>query len=51
MVLTDIITMRENLGNFLSLPKEKIELIKKVREKPDLPIAIMLDTKGPECRI
>ena len=31
--------------------KRKIELIKKVREKLDLPIAIMLDTKGPEYRI
>jgi len=31
--------------------KEKIELIKKVREKLSLPIAIMLDTKGPEYRI
>ena len=31
--------------------KEKIELIQKVREKLDLPIAIMLDTKGPEYRI
>ncbi len=30
---------------------EKIELIKKVREKLDLPIPIMLDTKGPEYRI
>jgi pyruvate kinase len=30
---------------------EKIELIKKVREKLELPIAIMLDTKGPEYRI
>ena len=30
---------------------EKINLIKKVREKLDLPIAIMLDTKGPEYRI
>jgi len=30
---------------------EKIKLIKKVREKLDLPIAIMLDTKGPEYRI
>ena len=30
---------------------KKIELIKKVRQKLDLPIAIMLDTKGPECRI
>ena len=28
-----------------------IELIKKVRRKLDLPIAIMLDTKGPEYRI
>ncbi len=31
--------------------KEKINLIKKVREKLNLPIAIMLDTKGPEYRI
>ena len=31
--------------------KEMIELIKKVREKLNLPIAIMLDTKGPEYRI
>lgn len=31
--------------------QEKIDLIKKVREKLDMPIAIMLDTKGPEYRI
>jgi pyruvate kinase len=31
--------------------KEKMDLVKKVREKLDLPIAIMLDTKGPEYRI
>ena len=31
--------------------KGKIELIKKVRKKMGLPIAIMLDTKGPEYRI
>ena len=31
--------------------KEKMDLIKKVREKLDMPIAIMLDTKGPEYRI
>ncbi|MBQ7907554.1 MAG: pyruvate kinase [Clostridia bacterium] len=30
---------------------EKINLIKAVREKLNLPIAIMLDTKGPEYRI
>ena len=30
---------------------KKINLIKKVREKMRLPIAIMLDTKGPEYRI
>lgn len=30
---------------------EKINLIKRVREKLELPIAIMLDTKGPEYRI
>ena len=29
----------------------KIEMIKSVREELDLPIAIMLDTKGPEYRI
>lgn len=31
--------------------KRKIELIKRVREKLHMPIAIMLDTKGPEYRI
>jgi len=31
--------------------EKKIALIKKVREKLDLPIAILLDTKGPEYRI
>lgn len=31
--------------------QEKINTIKKVREKLNLPIAIMLDTKGPEYRI
>ena len=31
--------------------EKKIELIKKVRRKLGLPIAIMLDTKGPEYRI
>lgn len=31
--------------------KEKIDMIKRVRERLDLPIAIMLDTKGPEYRI
>ena len=30
---------------------DKIELIKRVREKLNIPIAIMLDTKGPEYRI
>ena len=30
---------------------KKIELVKNVREKLDMPIAIMLDTKGPEYRI
>ncbi len=29
----------------------KMDLIKKVREELDMPIAIMLDTKGPEYRI
>jgi len=31
--------------------EKKIELIKTVRKKLDMPIAIMLDTKGPEYRI
>ena len=31
--------------------REKIALVKRVREKLGLPIAIMLDTKGPEYRI
>ena len=31
--------------------KAKIDLIKRVREKLGMPIAIMLDTKGPEYRI
>ena len=31
--------------------QKKVDLIKKVREKLGLPIAIMLDTKGPEYRI
>ena len=29
----------------------KMDLVKRVREKLGLPIAIMLDTKGPEYRI
>ena len=31
--------------------EKKIELIKRVREKLGIPLAIMLDTKGPEYRI
>ena len=31
--------------------QQKIDIIKRVREKLDMPIAIMLDTKGPEYRI
>ncbi len=31
--------------------EKKIELIKRVREKLNMPIAILLDTKGPEYRI
>lgn len=31
--------------------KRKIDLIRRVREKLNMPIAIMLDTKGPEYRI
>ena len=30
---------------------KKIELIKRVRKKLNAPVAIMLDTKGPEYRI
>ena len=31
--------------------QKKIDMIKAIREELDLPIAIMLDTKGPEYRI
>ena len=31
--------------------KKKIDIVKEVRKELDLPIAIMLDTKGPEFRI
>lgn len=31
--------------------QKKIDIIKKVREELELPVAIMLDTKGPEYRI
>ena len=31
--------------------QQKIDLVKKVREKLGMPISIMLDTKGPEYRI
>ena len=31
--------------------KARFDMIKKVREELNLPIAIMLDTKGPEYRI
>ena len=31
--------------------QKKIDLIKKIRKELNLPIAIMLDTKGPEYRI
>lgn len=31
--------------------KESIDLIKKVRRKLEVPVAIMLDTKGPEIRL
>lgn len=31
--------------------QEKIDMIKKVRSEMDIPLAIMLDTKGPEYRI
>ena len=31
--------------------KKRIETIKELREELDLPIGIMLDTKGPEIRL
>ena len=32
-------------------PQRRIDLVKKVRSELKMPIAIMLDTKGPEYRI
>ena len=31
--------------------KRKIDIVKEVRKELDIPVAIMLDTKGPEYRI
>ena len=31
--------------------KQRLEMVKKLRRELDLPIATMLDTKGPEIRI
>ena len=31
--------------------KERIDMVKSLRKEMDLPIAIMLDTKGPEIRL
>ena len=31
--------------------KKRIDMVKEIRDKLDAPIAIMLDTKGPEIRI
>lgn len=56
-VLTDMVNFGMNVArlNFShgthEEQLEKVKLIKKVREKLNEPIAIMLDTKGPEFRI
>ena len=52
MCLAGMNVARLNFSHGTHSDHEKaIELIKKVREKLDLPIAILLDTKGPEYRI
>ncbi len=56
-ILTDMCLAGMNVArlNFshgsLEEHQRKIDTIKKVREKLDVPIAIILDTKGPEYRI
>ncbi len=52
MCLAGMNVARLNFSHGTHADHEKaIDLIKKVREKLDLPIAILLDTKGPEYRI
>ena len=37
--------------NFSEEQKEKVDRVKKIREELKLPVAIMLDMKGPEIRM
>lgn len=52
MLLAGVTTVRLNTshGDF-DEHGERIRLVKKVRKELDLPISIMLDTKGPEIRV
>ena len=46
----DVVRLNFSHGNHEE-HKRNIDLIKEVREKKDVPLPIMLDTKGPELRI
>lgn len=52
MCLAGMDVVRLNFSHGTSTEQQKrIDLVKKVRKELELPIAIMLDTKGPEYRI
>lgn len=47
---TNVVRLNFSHGNF-DEHKRRIELVKQYREGLDLPVAILLDTKGPEIRL
>ena len=51
MILAGMNVARFNFShNVQAYHKEKMEIVKKLRKELDLPVAILLDTKGPEIR-